>query len=269
MSSTLSISTFTDEEFNGLADALNEVIKIPRKKLKAYYKKWDTNISLPPNKKHWEDFFYTKNKKDIYTPLNADTAKEYEDSPLVGVDLPTFIGAKNNELRVMIVGLDPLRNCKDFPFHSPGDCIIGTPYAYHSRYYRQKKSVMSARIINEILNMKHSIYLTDVYKVWAQNLHNGKKISIIKEDKKAFETLLQREIDIIKPSLCITFGSEAHKFLNRPIFSSSMHILSFPHPAGTANGAWGKKLEGKCTDDNKVNYIHKKLRAEFPSDFNE
>ena len=258
MCSKLSINTFTDGEFSSIAEALRAIIRIPREKLKDHYKQWDTNFN-ELHERHWEDFIYTS--KDVYAPLNIETAIEYEESPLVGIDLPTLIGARDSDPRVMIVGLDPLRSCRDFPFHSPNNCIIGTPYAFHSRFYREGESKLYANIVNKIQNMNHSIYLTDIYKVWSQNLNAGKKISMKKEDKEAFAILLQKEIDIIKPRLCITFGGEVSKFLKK--YMSVLSVCEFPHPAGSANGAWSEKLNGKCSNSNKLNYITQKIEEKI------
>ena len=250
----LQLSRFRGSDFEDILALLSSFIDIPKNELDGLYQFWNSKIDIL-NKEHWNDFAYYS--KSVYSPINPETIKRYESSSLVGIDLPTMLERSNGASKcAMIVGEDPLRKSSDFKVSSE-KAIIGTPYAFHSKFYQVKRTSLYFGIVEYLLSNNYSVYLTDIYKVWAKG-ENGKKITFKGDDKSFFKKVLQNEIKIIRPDCCITFGKSAKKFLSKDIDLVGSKQINFPHPSNKSR-KWPEILKEKATNQAKLNYFKQQL----------
>jgi hypothetical protein len=140
---------------------------------------------------------------------------------LVGIDLPilmstssTSYNAPTTDRKVaMIVGQDPLRHPNDFP---PADeysdkLIFGTPYAFHSRLYREGRTKLYGGIV-DILLKTHDAYLTDVHKIGHLIPKKQAAGAIWKRPPRtARGALLSKEFNLMKPDLVVLLGKIAQE----------------------------------------------------------
>lgn len=163
-------------------------------------------------------------KSDNYT-FSRETVRALQNIPgnayMLGVDLPYWFGDFNTtNKKIMIVGIDPLRNKGAFKAANADvnkDVLISTPYALHSEDNRNDKKNAYWAFINE-LKSKHFVYLTDIYKTFfylnepmrkRSYVYNSNKSNI----KDALKQTLYSEIEFVKPDVIITFGGIAYSQL--------------------------------------------------------
>lgn len=158
----------------------------------------------------------------------------------VGLDLPTWMelkGSKRTE-RIMIVASEPKR-----AIHTSGNLWLSSPWAFHSKDYREHQIKPLLRTIVEsfIRDRQAIVYLTDCRKIYdvdkiAQN-------SYATEYKRCFE----KEIKLFKPTLLIGYGSNvletlsidnpqrdfSSKVVNGPYANwyQGIRVLVFAHPS--------------------------------------
>ena len=109
-------------------------------------------------------------KSDNYT-FSRDTIRETQNIPdnayMLGVDLPYWFGDfDKSSKKIMIVGIDPLRNKGAFKAANADvnkNVLISSPYALHSKELREGKLKTYWALIKK-LQTNNFIYLTDVYK---------------------------------------------------------------------------------------------------------
>ena len=95
-----------------------------------------------------------------------------ENSELFGIDFPYWFGEfasdKQGPDRIIIVGIDPLRNpatFKKYNANCKNELIIGTPYAVHDHQMREKKTSVYWKFIKHLAE-NNFVYLTDIYKCY-------------------------------------------------------------------------------------------------------
>jgi hypothetical protein len=245
------LSCFTEDEFSGILNLLESLLKISQDKIKKIYKEFDFNIDRYSDK-HWNDFkFY---QKHIYKPKYKDSIEVYNSASLIGIDLPIMLSNETEEFdkTIMIVGEDPLRKDKDFK-NRKSEVVIGTPYAFHSKYYREKRTKVYWKVVEHIISKGFRVYLTDIFKVWVEG--EKKKLFFKADDEKFFIDLLQKEIEILNPDLLITFGNKSRDFVTAKISYPESKQLFFPHPTGSNNSIWSQILNEKATNDAKIQHL--------------
>lgn len=181
--------------------------------------------------------------------------ENWKNSTLIGLDLPLFFNSNNyNGKTIAIVGIDPLRKRKDFPNFKSGDVIIGTPYAFHSTFYRESKGRTKAYydFVEHIVSKGYNVYVTDVFKIWMNDFGKNESNKFFLGEEASSFKILYDEINIIKPKIIIAFGNLAEEILEKLEISTT--IVKFPHPSG-ANRNWNTIIKGKATCDEKVNYL--------------
>lgn len=181
----------------------NNIINLSDVQLKSLYNYWrDEN----PHKNSDE---WIQNKDLISTaqqiPPNAF---------LHGVDLPYWFGDINARAKIMIMGIDPLRNEKTFESCAADkekNVLIGTPYAVHSQKMRKGKTKEYWNFINE-LAQNNFVYLTDIYKTFFYTDSTKKTRSYVYYRKAAVQhsarEIIAKEIAVVKPDIIITLGAE-------------------------------------------------------------
>lgn len=152
---------------------------------------------------------YDKSEKDFmsnYYPLEKEMLNPTFkiNGIMMGIDFPIWLrkeGEKQKK-RIMILGQDPIRNKKYFIKRNvKKDVVIGTPYSFHYKKERNgKKNYWE--IVKLLLDEGYSIYLTDIYKIWAKD-------STMDKLYEKFKVILDREIEQVKPKYIITFGKTA------------------------------------------------------------
>ena len=243
------------EFYNELKELIvNNVLSLSYVEIDAMYDSWELN----KNNEGVANFKYQDNKihRIQNVPLSGATLK--------GIDLPTWFG-DYSKTRVMILGIDPLRNEKVFKRENAdvdNDVIIGTPYALHEIKARIGACATYWNFI-EGLSENHFVYCTDIYKTYY--LKRDGVRSYNDQDFKStpnHANLLKAEIDLIRPDVIIAFGNLVEDFLSH--LNLPTKRIKLPHPSN-ANRYWNK-IEGKTTSKNKVEHLSSLLQAEFSRD---
>lgn len=155
-----------------------------------------------------------------------------EYSRVLGIDFPTWFGEYSKK-KILFLGIDPVRNEKEFAAikKSPDeDIIIGTPYAFHLKRFREKRCAAYWQVIDS-LRKDHFVYVTDIFKTF---FYQGKLRSYdywnSNENKVHIDTL-KAEIKFIKPDLIVTFGAIAYSKIVGQV--PDIPILSMMHLSGS------------------------------------
>ena len=124
----------------------------------------------------------------------------------VGLDLPTWMelnGSKRAE-RIMIVASEPKR-----AIHTSGNLWLSSPWAFHSKDYREhQRNPWMRTIVESFMRDKQAVvYLTDCRKIYdaneiAQNSY-----------EEEYKACLEREFDLFKPTVLIGYGSNVYRTL--------------------------------------------------------
>lgn len=201
-------------------------------------------------------------------PKTSDTVfktKFEEPAYQIGIDMPVMIGSKQNvKGTIFVVAQDALRNFNQCSH----EIRIGTPFAVHLKAYRNHKMRVYWSVIQELVNRKYNVYVTDIYKFW-MGTPSKLKIKLPGDLHAKFSTAFKLEIAGFKPQAVITFGNVAHKFASS--FCEPESLIAFPHPAPTANGKWkillsNEENEGnvRCSEDNKITHMIAKINNRLP-----
>jgi hypothetical protein len=141
-----------------------------------------------------------------------------ENSSLLGIDFPIWFNTPEEKLKILILGIDPLRNEKTFTQFEENrekKVIIGTPYALNSAKMRKGRQKHYWTLINN-LSKENFVYLTDIYKTFFYFGEGKKQRSYDYFQEKNIskhKELLQKEIHLIAPDLIITFGKISYSKL--------------------------------------------------------
>lgn len=155
-----------------------------------------------------------------------------DDACLLGIDYPSwFSKSQKPKLKIMVMGIDPLRNESTFNKLNAdvnNDVIIGTPYALHIPKARITGTKHYWNFINK-LSEENLVYLTDIYKVFFYYSNKEKRSYDYYKDSytRNQKDLLLEEIDLINPDLIITFGGESFSQLTKlkaPRLTSNINL---------------------------------------------
>ncbi len=193
--------------FEKLTDVFSEnILNVTKSQLDQYYEHWRLNFN--ELKSH---------KFKIPDNLIHENQKVPKEAILKGVDLPTWFGDFNNK-RIVILGIDPLRNHKVFNesgANSKCDVIIGTPYAFHEKSSREKDCKSYWTLVEGLKNANNFVYCTDIFKTYyykeTEKIRSYSDLSYISNENH--KKILEEELNLIKPDIIIVFGKLAHSFL--------------------------------------------------------
>jgi hypothetical protein len=200
----------------------NEVIALYEDEIEIIYAKWGREFS--------DNLLFLNDIK------NKGLIREFQNVPhtscLNGIDFPTWFGDFKNK-KILFLGIDPMRNNKDFEkskADSVNDVIIGTPYAFHIRGFRETRTNSYWQVISEV-SKSNFVYVTDIYKTFFYT-DNTKKIRSYEFWNKAenlsfnqnHRKLLIEEINLIEPDLIITFGALAYKVLTNTKYCPKLSL---------------------------------------------
>jgi hypothetical protein len=168
---------------------------------------------------------------------------------------------------VLILAQDPLRHTREFKGAKfGGQLIVGTPFAFHSKKYREGRMTLYRDVVNALLD-KYDVYLTDVRKLGRRPVTKEGVPGTWRRDDRQDSGLLKYELSIA-PKAIILFGNsaaEAFAAIESELADIPMPIR-FPHP-GARSDAWQAVLNKKfgtavkCDRANKVEYITSEIRA--------
>jgi hypothetical protein len=173
--------------------------------------------------------------------FNEETLAAYNKATLIGLDVPALVKGKAAKKTIMIIGIDPLRKKRDFPEDVHGKVITGTPYAIHSKFYRESagRTKVYWDLIKWLLENEYNVYLTDINKFWFSTDGDAKKKYDLKSEYKNNISLLEKECSNINPLYIVAFGDFVTSFCENKKIREFMkgQIISLPHPSG-ANRNW-------------------------------
>lgn len=190
----------------------DSIISLEQVDLEELYRYWrseekDKKDARDNNFKKW-----IQNKSLISSCQHAPN-----DSILNGIDLPFWYENSNPKRRIMIVGIDPLRNKKSFEECDASiseDVIIGTPYAVHSSKMKIWRTKQYWEFIETLMN-ENLVYLTDIFKLYfVSNEYKIRSYNFFsKFHRKDSLSVLKREIDIVNPDVIVTLGKLSFELL--------------------------------------------------------
>lgn len=191
-----------------------------------------------------------------YYPFNGAVVSGQK---ITGIDIPVYIDNPGSNKVIMILEQEPLRKVTDknlaafnklFSTHG----IVGMPNALHLPRHSYPNSGIYRDIISLCLNKNYSVYISDVYKIYAPNLIRSKKSFGNNE-----QILLIDEINKVNPNKIIVTGADAQSAFS--LISGALHkipcTLYVPHLTGARASAWKKFGVSPATNINKLAYISK------------
>ena len=222
--------------------------------------------------------FIPKQKQSLKISFQEkQTQNHLENSPLIGIDLPLFFKRLDPKAQtVMLVAEDPQRSRKDFSLElkddfganlfKPEDVIIGTPFALHSSYYKERRTKQYWHPIKHIIEKNYHLYVTDKYKVFMLDYKNTIKLKKydLKQEDAIFEELLLKELEIIKPNKIICFGGKAYescKNLLRDNDCKSELLPALLHPSMANNSKW--TFLKPASIENKIKHLKAEIDKEL------
>lgn len=224
----------------------DDISKIYKYFFENYEKKWE----------YRDEGFY----KSEVMKINPIYRNEIRDlNGLIGLDLPTLFESKSTSGKLMILAQDPLRSAKDFKHE--GKVIIGTPYALHSKKYRDSSSNLYFQMISELGKSFKEFYLTDVVKVYAEG---SNLIGMLRKSNAEYlKNMLALEINTIMPDTILAMGKIAQdtldaKEIKEVIEKNKIQRINTPHMRGR-HDVWVKAGAEGSKNENKLKFIFDKL----------
>ncbi len=193
------------------------IINLEKNELEILYNYWNSDEKR-------DDFKDWIRNKDIISENQYST----ENAIAHGIDLPFWFNHQNPQNRIMIIGIDPLRNKKDFiDADITNDVIIGTPYAVHSKKMREGRTKEYWNFIRS-LKEQNIVYLTDVFKLFF--IDEEKKTRsynyLSTNYRKENLSILKKEIEILNPTIIITLGKLSFELLTETKLKSIVDNLN-------------------------------------------
>lgn len=205
---------------------------------------------------------FCKEETEKINPIYRNVIRDL--NGLIGIDLPTLFESNSASGKLMILAQDPLRRAKDFKHE--GKVIIGTPYALHSKLYREGSSKLYFNLLNELNDLYKEFYLTDVVKVYAEasNIIGLLSKKNSKNIRDAAYNMLAFEINTIMPNIILAMGKVAHNALNDSsikllLEENKIQRIDTPH-IRARHDTWLKAGAEGSKDGDKIRYLYKKIK---------
>lgn len=173
----------------------------------------------------------------------------------IGVDLPTWFNMQSGNSRIMLIAQDPLRSNKWY-----GECkdaVLSSPFGLHDATHRDspKGGKMVNELIHRLVSAGNAVYLTDARKYFIYDHKTSDKYADTR--KQDYLSILKKEIEIVKPKLCVCLGNRARSIMYDIATNNGelqISCIALPHLSGAARGAIVKRypllLERKATATN-------------------
>ncbi|GEO11553.1 uracil-DNA glycosylase family protein [Segetibacter aerophilus] len=234
------------------------VLGIEPAEIESYYK----SITVSFNQKletSYSGFISVPKFKNVKFK-NEATKENWENASLTGIDLPLFFQPSETSCKtVAVVGIDPLRKRKDFTSFHSGNVIIGTPYGFHSSYYRESRGRTKVYydLIKHLVFKGYNTYVTDIFKIWMNDYHRSERDSFsMKNELLLAKECLENELEIVKPKIVVAFGEFAEKTCRNVLIGTTLEakILPLPHPSGR-NTRWNQILDKPRDCERKAAFL--------------
>lgn len=223
-----------DHRFKAICHLLCNTFKTSDTELRGFYQSLQAGFS----RIEWPSPIFTD--RCFFTAQDSLFQATYDCAEVVACDLPSLL-SKGGQNTVMIIAQD------SYGTNSSKDLWIGTPYAMHIRQCREKLQTRRYfRLIDVLLELGYQTYLTDFYKIYVR----GAKLP--KQERQNFASTLKQEIEIVEPTAIITWGRQATHAVTK--LNLDRPHYSYPHPSGSARGAWAKLIGDSATDENIYQY---------------
>lgn len=248
-------SEFSAYEFQELTKILCSTFETNQEELRSLYDSLRSTFNAPEYPKH------PLVNRNFFKSHDESFQKLYDESPAVGVDLPSLIEEDNgisDKPVIAVIGQDPMR-------HESSDGItIVTPYAFHEKGCREKlfTTKLYFEFIKVFFELGYRVYLTDIYKVWVcalSRLYQGVKLS--REDRNRFLIILKHELEFIQPTVIVTWGKPSKNTIRG--MELGIRQIQFPHPSGAANHAWRELMGKPASQNNKIQFWRSKIIQEL------
>lgn len=196
---------------------------------------------------------YTDTTSVCIPILNPLFRNDFADKGAIGLDLPTWFNVQVDNVRIMLIAQDPLRDAKWY--EECHDAIVSSPFGMHDATHRKSGSggKMVDLLINGLIKKGFAIYLTDANKYFVHDREMSKTYA--KNRLKTYTDILQKELDLVRPNLCVCLGKKAKEVLDKCMINAKSIVL--PHLSGTARGAIVKRFpileDIKATAENVAN----------------
>ena len=154
-----------------------------------------------------------------------DAPQDYQDYSILGFDIPTLIQTDHDKPIsniVMVVSQDPRRTER-----YKGKLSLSSPFGFHDKSYRTntRKGFMTPIILQALETAPGTaIYMTDCNKLFTTD-----KRGILKTDTRKYQEILQKEIELIKPSCIIAHGRTANAILSKIGASINCELHHVPY----------------------------------------
>lgn len=244
---SLSFCDFSPSQEETVYELLGQTFETSPTELKYFYQKLQDDFTYGG----WPLPIYAERR--FFSSLDQRFQPTYEQAPIVACDLPSLLSRGGQKL-VMIVAQDALSNEPTLD-----KVRLGTPYAMHLKQCREEihNTRRYFQMIDVLLRHGYQVYLTDLYKIYVGG------VSLKRKDRKRFRTILEQEVEQLKPAAAITWGRPARiavEKLRRNLTTELSHY-DYPHPA--APWAWARRMGIKATHENVLAYWQKALSEQL------
>lgn len=156
----------------------------------------------------------------------------------IGLDLPTWYNMQTTNPRIMLIAQDPLRNKKWY-----GDCydaVVSSPFGLHDATHckRGNGGKMFYLLVEKLVGEGCAVYLTDANKFFIYD--HAMSDAYSKNRTKTYAQILQKEINLVKPNLCVCLGNKATSVLEK--CEVKPPTIKLPHLSGAARRAIIKRF---------------------------
>ena len=154
-----------------------------------------------------------------------DAPQNYQDYSILGFDLPTLIRTDQDKPIsniVMVVSQDPRRTER-----YKGKLSLSSSFGFHDKSYRTntRKGFMTPVIFQALETAPGTaIYMTDCNKLFTTD-----KRGILKTETRKYQEILQKEIELVKPSCIISHGRTANAILSKIVGSINCELHYVPY----------------------------------------
>jgi hypothetical protein len=199
--------------------------EIEQKLIEERYQEMIDNFYTPFNTWPPKNSYAYASYGDMAIPSNK-IHDDLSQAKNIGIDLPTWFNCKSNQQKVMIVGMEPLRQ-----YDMPNYATVSSPFGLH--HFNDKKNPsrnLVYKFIRQLITNNFSVYLTDISKIYS--LKNGKKYY---GSVTISENIFNKELETFKPNYILCLGKSAHlrleNFFKNSDENKPSEIIMLTHPA--------------------------------------
>jgi len=181
----------------------------------------------------------------------------------IGIDFPVLLSKGENRPVMMVCAMDPLRN--DTVDKQPSDEIgYWVPFSIiNNPVWQTKHSEKENLSFFHTLLDTYDLYVTDIFKLFYRKENRVSNTISEFRSLPVHRTILDAEIQIVKPSVILTLGNNARDAmcellsLPRPQWTNKIYttkdqngidVVMVPHISGAANGTKAPILNNPAYD---------------------